>query len=635
MYLLSLTKNYLMSLNNHIMKLNKYLAGTTLLLMICLSACKKTTYDKTVNGEALGDFRLSAPSNNLNVVLNSATPSSSITISWTASKPGISISPNYKWVAALKTAGNLETPLLDIPSGNNGSATSLTLTQKQLDDALAAKGIAAGAKTELIWSVKAGNGTSTLLSQDVYNITITRMKDGSTPFTVLGPASSLTVQSINPGSTTTNFTFKWTKSAPAAGSPAVKYKVLFAERKLDVSGNEIPVNWSAPLFSIVSDNAGLDTLATVTHKQLSDSLTNKGFTNPGNPVTLKWTVVAVSGTWSQLSDFSNSIAIVREVKLFLVGGSSPIGWNPPQSIRLIEDSRFPGTFFIYTKLIASGGGIKFLSENTDWNTPTQKVYGNSGGDGNGGNLLQSSNSGNITIAADGVYRITVDLTANKYYLQTAVANGIGGMGMIGQFQGWSQPAVKMNYVSTDLFIYIATMGTNDEFKFHDGNDWTNSSNNLNRWYATDNTNKMVIDPGSGFNNFKWTGATGRVRAIWDGTDPLNLKYDLSSAAEMRVVGDGINQVGVNDWDPPTSPQMTYSGSGVWTITLTLKASKDIKFLAGNAWGALDYEDNSGQNPATGVTKPIKWTGGDNFKTPAIAGSYTITLNENTQTVTIN
>jgi hypothetical protein len=102
---------------------------------------------------------------------------------------------------------------------------------------------------------------------------------------------------------------------------------------------------------------------------------------------------------------------------------------------------------------------------------------------------------------------------------------------------------------------------------------------------------------------------------------------------MRVVGDGIQ--GVPDWNPGASPQMTYAGNGVWTITITLVGGKDIKFLAGNDWGAFDYEDNSGGSTATGTPRKIKWEGGNNFKTPTTTGSYTITLNEYTQTVTIN
>jgi hypothetical protein len=107
---------------------------------------------------------------------------------------------------------------------------------------------------------------------------------------------------------------------------------------------------------------------------------------------------------------------------------------------------------------------------------------------------------------------------------------------------------------------------------------------------------------------------------------------MSPATEMRLVGDGMSAY--PDWNPGGSPQMTYEGNGVWTITVGLKADKSIKFLAGNDWGAFDYEDNSGGSNGVGTARKIKWEGGDNFKTPAAAGTYKITLNENLQTVTI-
>jgi hypothetical protein len=102
---------------------------------------------------------------------------------------------------------------------------------------------------------------------------------------------------------------------------------------------------------------------------------------------------------------------------------------------------------------------------------------------------------------------------------------------------------------------------------------------------------------------------------------------------MRVVGDGIT--GVPAWNPGASPQMTYVGAGVWTISIALEANKDIKFLAGNNWGAFDYEDASGGSQSVGTPRRIRWESGNNFKTPTTARTYTITLNENLQTVTIN
>ncbi|MEO6539904.1 MAG: hypothetical protein ABIN74_02890, partial [Ferruginibacter sp.] len=126
---------------------------------------------------------------------------------------------------------------------------------------------------------------------------------------------------------------------------------------------------------------------------------------------------------------------------------------------------------------------------------------------------------------------------------------------------------------------------------------------------------------------------GRYRLIWDGRDRDNIKYFTSPGTEMRIVGNGMT--GVPDWDPANSPQMNYIGNGIWTKTLVLDANEEIKFLGGNAWGAFDYEDNSGQSQALGTPRAIRWESGPNFKTPATAGTYTITLNEGLQTVTIN
>jgi starch-binding outer membrane protein SusE/F len=589
------------------------------------TGCKKVDYDFESKGESNGQFRILTPSNGANLVLNAATPSAPVTITWSSSIPGVNAVATYKWVAALKT-GSIDAPILELPSNNAGMDTKLTLTYAQVDAALAAKGVAAGAVVDLIWSVVADNGSTKLRSADVYGIKITRFGDGATPFILLSPLqSSLNAPlAINPTSTSENIAFRWTKSLPKTGGTAIAYKILFAEKKIDANGAELPVNWSAPLFSIVANNTGVDSFANVSYKSISDSLSAKGFTNLLTPVQLKWTVAAASGTWNQFCDFVNDLVIVREVKVYIVGSATPGGWDIAQSTRMIEDPRFPGTYFSYIQL-SGGNEIKFVN-GQNWPPFAGAIAWGQDLAAPAGTITSVNGGDNIPVATSGVYRVTFDLSNKKFYLQTAISNGIGGMGMIGNFQGWSQPATKTNYLGVNKFILLANMNTNDEFKFHDGNDWNNSANNLHRWFAVDNNGKMVIDPGSGFGNFKWTGASGRMRAIWDGSNTLDLKYSLTPASEMRVVGNGIDIVGVNDWDPPTSPQMAYVGNGVWQATLALKAGREIKFVAGNAWGAFDYEDAGGGK--------IRYDGNLNFNTPATAGTYTITLNEHTGTYTI-
>lgn len=603
--------------------MKKIILFVTAVYMI-LAGCKKADFnDNTVTGEGLVDFTLLTPSSGAVVQLNAAIPATAISFTWNAAKPGLNTAPKYKVVAVLREGGDFNAPLLSFDADNAGAANKLTLTYKQLDDALGTKGIAAGATADLKWSVTADNGSKQLLSQSTFFITVTRFKDGASPFYLLGPVSSTNILEINPTSTTESFTFNWTRSKPAAGGPAVTYKILFAERKLDSEGLELPIDWTTgTLFSITSNNNGIDSFATVTYKALSDSIANHGYSDLGLQANLKWTVQATSGSWKQNSDYKNDLFFLRQVKMYLVG--SVQGWNINEPLELITDKRadrYGKVFYTYIKIDA-GGEFKFFKTKGDWGSG----YGNNGTSG-AGFSTGFNVGGNFVIATAGIYRLTLDVGTNMAYVQQKQ------VGVVGNMQGWDAGApLTGGYIKRDHFLIIANSNGSDAFKFHDGPEWNNSTPDKARWWGDAGSGKLNHDGGDP----NLVAATSpRTRLIWDGTNGQELKYEMSPAAEMRVVGNGINQAGVNDWDPGSSPQMTYSGNGVWTISLALKANMEIKFLAGNAWGAFDYEDNSGQSNATGTAKPIVWNGDKNFKTPATAGTYTITLNEYTQTVTIN
>lgn len=594
------------------MKVTKYLAITIALLTTIMVGCKKTDFDDTVNGEALGEFRLTSPTSGSNLILNSATPNAPVTISWTAAKPGVNTQPTYKWVVARKQGGSLEQPLFEIASGNAGKATSLTLTYRQIDSILNAKGIAANASTEFIWNIVADNGSTKQASPETFTVTIKRMGDGVTPFVLYGPASSTTNLEINPSSSTDFINFKWQKSVPGVAANTVKYRVVFY--------NE---GSTTPLFSINSGSSGSDTTLSMSWQQLSDSLTAKGLTDFSQVAKLDWTVVATSGNFSMAADYINKLYIVRLVRMYMVGNIT--GWDINNPWELIGDKapgRLGKVFYTYVQVPVGGAQFLFVKEKGNWGSkygitggaaPTYDIGYNAGGD--------------FTIATPGIYRLTIDVGTMKAHIQQKQVGLVGGM------QGWNPGSpLYGGLAGRDRFIIIADVPTNEIFKYHDGPVWDNSAPDKARWWGKGANAGTLDNDGNGDNISNNTGAT-RIRAIWDGTNPQQLKYELYAAAEMRVVGDGMQ--GVNAWDPGSSPQMTYLGNGRWQITLTLIAGKDIKFLAGNAWNAFDYEDNSGGSTATGTPRSIKWDGGGNFKTPAVTGSYTITLDEYAQTVTIN
>ena len=354
----------------------------------------------------------------------------------------------------------------------------------------------------------------------------------------------------------------------------------------------------------------------------------------GNTGTVQYRLKATTAQGAV--SYSNAVSVLVQsyipvLRFYLPGnyqaanGYGPNDWAPetaPEFIRDLRPDVFNNMYYLYTWLPA---GAEFkITQGRSW----EVNYG-----GSGGNLELNSGT-NLKVTSAGYYRISIDRRTMQYDIRE------GRMGFIGGATGaaWGAenvfPNYRMGMAATNLFVGLTNL-TVDGWKLIDNDIWNNGSNTL------DETRSYGTPAGSGStlqvngDNFASPPAAGRYRVIWDGRNVDDIKYEMSAADEMRVVGNGIDEAGVGEWSPETSPLMTYNGFGVWTITLHLKADREIKFVAGGAWGAFDYEDQSG-TADTGTDRKISWnSGGSNFKTPAVAGTYTITLNEYTQTVRID
>jgi len=579
------------------MLLMKKFLMLAVLSVAIFAGCQKADFDSTVTGEALGTFTLNAPATNTTLVLNAATPTAKVEISWAASKPGVDATPLYKWVAALKATGNLDAPILEIPSDNNGADAKLTLTQKQLDDALKAKGIADGAKADLIWSVRADNGSTQLLAGDIRNISITRMRDGATAFILLSPASATAASTLNPVSTADSVKFKWTKALPATGGPAITYRVAFSKD-----------NFTTTLFTIPASNSAKDTALSIAAKQFNDSLVKYGYSDLSQTVTLKWTVIATSGTWQQQADYINDIAFIREVNFYLVG--SPNGWSIDNPLKMVVDQkadRYSTVFYTYIKL-AANDEFKFFKTPGDWGSG----YGDNGAGTTPGSYKTGYNvGGNFKVTTAGIYRLTIDTKNDLAYVQEKQVGVVGGM------QGWTPSAPLYGaYLQRDKFLIIVPSSGTDEFKFHDrslGPDWTFGIGEDRWWGGADG--KLVQDGGDP--NIK-AAYTPYTRLIWDATNVQQMKYNIYQG-KLRIVG-GAPVIG--DWTPANALDMDYQGNGVWKKTVTFSGSTEFKFVSAEGWDLNYGADGTGK---------IR-EGGDNIT--RAAGTYTITVDEYNRIYTI-
>ncbi|SMC68097.1 SusF/SusE family outer membrane protein [Pedobacter nyackensis] len=438
----------------------KYKILYTLLAFVAIAfGCKKTTFDDASKGEALGAFTATAPANNTMLALNSATPGKTIVISWTAAKPGVSTTPVYKWVVALKT-GSIDQPILEFASDNGGKATTLTLTQKQLDDALKAKGIADGAKAELVWRIVADNGT-VKVNGDTFNISVTRFGDGVSNFILYGPVSSANVITINPILTEQTLNFKWQKSFAGKAGANVTYKVKF----IKPGGS-----FETPLFELTSNNSGLDSNLNVTYKNFDAALTTAGLADQSTIATLKWSVEATSGTFIKFSDYTNDVSILRDVNLFMVGSASEFAWDNGNPTYMYRDETNRGSY-IYTGYL-NAGEFKFITVVGSWETQ----YGN---DGSNGVKLKAKGSDpdpdTYKVAQSGYYTVKININALTFSItpyDATAATSYNSIGIIGDFNGWGDiTAMSKTTFNPHIWTITQTIAANTGMKFRIATGW--------------------------------------------------------------------------------------------------------------------------------------------------------------------
>ena len=532
-----------------------------------------------------------------------------VSFTWTNPKHGTD-SANYKFVLSIDSAGrNFSREVTKTVMG----ARSTALTGRELNNILLNYGFAVGRPHSLDVKVTSSYGNNNeRLESNVVRITVTPFDDPAVFTTQNATISPTLAVSNNPGNS-----FTWSRSFPGY-TGNITYTLQYdSAGKNFASLREFPVG--ANLLTV-----------TLTNFEMNETALNEGVAG-GTTGKIDYRVKAVTAQGAV--SFSNAASVTINTYIpilrFYMPGSyqSATGngsnWTPgdaPELIRDIRPEAMNKLYYIYLYLPANS---EFkVTQGRSWDI-------NYGGTNN--NLAPGG--ANFSVSTAGVYRISIDRANMRYDIREGRMGFVGGATGANWNPGASFPDYAMGHPERNLFVGLTNLNSAGGWKLIDNNGWNSgdiTASNARSYGANGGSGSTMQVNGP---NMPDVSATGRYRVIWDGRDVNNIKYEISPATEMRVVGNGIT--GVSDWNPGASPQMTYVSSGVWTISIALDANEDIKFLAGNSWGAFDYEDASGGSQSTGSPRRIKWDGGPNFKTPATAGTYTITLNENTQTVTIN
>jgi len=359
---------------------------------LAFTACKKADFDNAVTGEAVGALTLLSPDAD-SVILNPATPTQTITFAWSPASPGVNSTVKYRLIAKRREAANFdpENRVFELSSDNDGLSNQLTTTYKQLDDVLKANGFANAQRVELAWTVEAYNdksGSTLASSSNVFIVKRSPNGDGAKPFSILGPSNLSTLVILNPDNTADSLKFNWTKSSPAVASTGIVYTVRFYDG--DVT--------DAPVFTMQANSNGIDTFRAISHKDMVDTLIKYGLPKMAE---LKWNVAATSGTFTQVSDYTNDVAISRLTpysypKALNVAGNFQ-GWSPstaPQLVSIPDNGEFEGFIFFN-----DDAPLFKLVKGNDW----------SAGDyGSPGAPTLTNGGDNITLPSKGHYRLHVN-----------------------------------------------------------------------------------------------------------------------------------------------------------------------------------------------------------------------------------
>ncbi len=587
------------------MKLFNKISLFMLLFVFAFAACKKAPelkYYKDGSPVVLSASATSVaptPADSAKVIL---------TLNWTS--PAYATDSNtYKYILELDSSTkNFSKPNTVILTGSK----THTITGKQLNNMLLNYGFALGVPVDLDFRVTSSYANNN--EQYKSNTIKVRVTPYNDPSVLVTEKTSVT-GTLNTAANPSN---RFTWSAAFNGYNGVVTYTL----QYDSAGKNF-----TSLTNIAVGNS-------IYQKQLNEGEMNDAALNEGvaggttGKLDFRVKAVTVQGAVS----YSNTVSVtigtyIPLLRFYLPGGYQAAtgngnNWDPGTAPELIRDLRPAALNKLYYIYIYLPAGAEFkVTQGRSWDVN----YG-----GTGGTLAQ--NGSNFSVATSGIYRISIDRTGLQYDIREGRMGFVGGATGAGWTPANVFPNYAMGFAGKNLFVGLTDFSTGG-WKLIDFNDWNNGDINVTnaRSYGSTGGSGSTMEVNGA--NMPDISTAGRYRVIWDGRNVDNAKYEMSPATEMRVVGDGIQ--GVAAWNPGASPQMTYIGSGKWQLTLTLIGGKDIKFLAGNDWGAFDYEDNSGGSNATGVARKIKWEGGDNFKTPTLSGTYTIVLDEHAQTVTIN
>ncbi|MCC5934251.1 MAG: SusE domain-containing protein [Balneolales bacterium] len=245
----------------------------------------------------IGAFSLLSPPNNTRLPVFEGS-SDAVTIEWEAADDATS----YTWLA-VAAGGNFDTPLLELPADNDGTATTLSLTSGAIFDVLASLDIDQGTVANLVWTVRASDGEETRLATQQWSISL------------VAPAILTDIEALR-GAATGSTVYAVASEATFIGGDAFRNTKFFQ----DASGFGIQIDDQPGIISTTYEIGDNVNLLHGTLGIFQGQLRLTPFVDFGAPVTSGNVIEPLERTLGELSfDDQARLIVVRNVAFENVG----------------------------------------------------------------------------------------------------------------------------------------------------------------------------------------------------------------------------------------------------------------------------------------------------------------------------
>ena len=425
-----------------------------------------------------------------------------------------------------------------------------------------------------------------------------------------------------------NLTFNWTTGTNYGTDSSISYKLQIDKADNDFA-NALEYDLGTNKFS-----------QSISIKNLNYILLNTFGVSPGEAQDFEAKVIATvagSETEPQVStvDFSLTPYLPVTTTLFLVGDASPNGWDIANAIEMTPSTSNPG-MFVYQGSLSTGSFKLPVSRDGCW---CQDFYTRDATDATKmvHNIAGSGDDLKWEITQGGQYKVTVNLFDLTISIEAVSAPPFSNIYIVGDASpsGWnidSPQAFIQSSSNPFIFTYEAHLSAGS-FKILAGS----TGNWCGEWYRplTDGQALTLTDveQNSGCNpDNKWTVSSSEAGRYKITLNTANNTISIQKV-NLYIIGDG----GPNGWNIGTPSPMAYS-NGVYTFSGQLNVGEfKISKFKGD-WCDGDWINAATANQSISDGNYIvthKCDGPDNKWKVQTAGTHTISINLDTQLMTIN